>query len=409
MQACDRCHSRKTRCDRRIPQCSACEKAGAACLHVDKLRQRNVPRGYVESMEIQVQKLSEENRKLRSELVSLRSKLERHSNCSERHETQTRDDTEHGVERNEGGQMNRNYDRGVGNESNESNGIDDSAPMNTEQDSQSPPGNGGSPTFSSPARTVTSNVINEVEYLSLKATGETRYIGSSSGVGLASIIDSIVDSDKRVPLAPMEQSAPDVQHSHVIPITPSDPSFPSITVAMPYIEAYFQHTHITFPLLHRPSFLRTVDLIYNQTGYYESHPYESYTFNMVLAIGSSNFNRFDEATARPATHYARAQAGLKSVLGMTGIMPLKAIILLSQHGIFSNLRDTSASIYHLVGIAARMCFEQGLHADSKSVHGQQKDVLQSGKRVSFVEEMRRRCFWCLYNLDRYVPVSHQPI
>lgn len=406
MQACDRCHARKTRCDRRLPQCSACEKAGTACLHVDKLRQRNVPRGYVENMEIQVQKLLEENSKLQNKVATLRRKLEGHSDSGDlRHEMQRSNQMDR---REQYGESTRAVpicqtgERNVIIEINESSGINSSVAPNSEQDNLSPQENVNSPAFGPSARTVTSTVITEVEYLSLKATGETRYVGSSSGVGLASIIESIVDSDKRVPLVPAESGAPDMQNTHVIPSSPSDPAFPTLSVAMPFIEAYFQHTHVTFPLLHRPSFLQVVNLIYNQADYYESNPYDSYVFNMVLAIGSSNFNRFEEATARPATHYARAQAGLNAVLGMQGTLPLKAIVLLSQHGIFSNLRDTSASIYHLVGIAARMCFEQGLHSDSKFVHDQDKAGLDSGKRISFVEEMRRRCFWCLYNLDRYV-------
>jgi hypothetical protein len=377
MQACDRCHSRKTRCDRRIPQCSACERAGTACLHVDKLRQRNVPRGYVESMEIQVQQLLEENRKLRGELAPLRN--------------QPQDNQYEG----------RN-DEDEGNQVNEINRI---AAINTERNTPCSQEDVDSTSLRSPAGTVRSNVITEVGYLSLKATGETRYLGSSSGVWLASIIDTVVDPEKRIPLLSIEPTTSNGQGSHSTASTPSDESFPSFTTAMSFIEAYFQHTHVTFPLLHRPSFLRTVDLIYNQPGYYENHSYDSYTFNMVLAIGSSNFNRFEEATARPALHYSRAQAGLKSVLALPGLLPLRAIILLSQHGIFSNLRDTSASIYHLVGVGARMCFEQGLHSDSKYINGQQKPASDVARRVSFDDEMRRRCFWCLYNLDRYVSTN----
>lgn len=75
MQACDRCHARKTRCDRRMPQCSACEKVGAACLHVDKIRQRQLPRGYMDSMETKLQELGNENQTMRRELAALRSQL----------------------------------------------------------------------------------------------------------------------------------------------------------------------------------------------------------------------------------------------------------------------------------------------------------------------------------------------
>lgn len=322
-----------------------------------------MPRGYVDSMEIQVQKLAEENRKLRSELEAVS-----HS------------------------QLNKSPGR------NES--IESAATTNTYQNSTSPRDDDNPIAFSSPSRTVTSDVITEVEYLSLKATGETRYVGSSSGMGLASIIDSVVDSETRFSLSPTDRIEPDMRSTQIIASAPSDASFPPLNAAMAFVEAYFQHTHVTFPLLHRPSFLRNVEQIYNEPGYYESHPYESYTFNMVLAIGSSNFNRFEEAAAGPASHYARAQAKLNSVLCMKGLMPLKAIIILCHHGIFSNLKDTSASIYHLVGIGARICVEQGLHSDSKYTHNQQEAGVRTSRQHTFEEEMRRRCFWCLYNLDR---------
>lgn len=349
-----------------------------ACLHIDKLRQRNVPRGYVDNMEVQVKKLLEENRRLRDQLPISRSELKENQSYNDKNEIKVTS-------------INK---KSMGN-SGSINGQGDSI----EQDSLSSREDEDSRSQSSQS---SSDVLKEVEYLSLKATGETRYLGSSSGVDLASIIDSLIDMKKRVFLPSMEKdhNASDTQGSEIISSTSisSDSSIPSFTTAAQFIEAYFQHTHVIFPLLHRPTFLDTVKLIYNQPGYYENHPYENYVFNMVLAIGSSNFNRFDEATAHPTSHYRRAEAGLNSVLRLPGLNPLKAIILLSQHGIFSNLRDTSASIYHLVGILVRICFEHGLHSNLKYGHGHQKSGAQ---HVTFEEEMRRRCFWCLYNLDRY--------
>ncbi|KAI9745062.1 MAG: hypothetical protein M1818_001340 [Claussenomyces sp. TS43310] len=298
-------------------------------------------------MEGQLQSLSEENQKLRRELAAQRRQLSDPSRINSQNNDNTASSTG----------------------SNESPQADEDA---------------NAARLTSPSRSPSSDAFSlEVGYLSLKATGETRYVGSSSGMGLASIIDSVVESQGANSLVPLEQREPDGPGAQIAHVTPSDASFPPLSVAMPFIKAYFEHTHITFPILHQPSFLRTVEKIYSETDYYTTHPFESFAFDMVLAIGSSNFNRFEESTAGTAVHYARAQAKLPQVLNMKGLIPLKTIIFLSQHGIFSNLRDTSASIWHLVGIGVRICFELGLHLEPRHLDGQHGTAPHVVKVVSF--------------------------
>jgi hypothetical protein len=182
--------------------------------------------------------------------------------------------------------------------------------------------------------------------------------------------------------------------------TASDAPFPPQNIAMLFIDAYFQHTHITFPLLHRPTFLAAVEQIYSNPTYYSTHSFDAFVFDMVLAIGSANFNRFEESTAGTASHYSRAQKKLHELLNMRGLVPLQTILLLSQHGIFSNLRDTSGSIWHLIGIGARICVELGLHLEPKQVDRQTGRPAARSSPITFEVEMRKRTFWCLYNLDR---------
>jgi hypothetical protein len=137
----------------------------------------------------------------------------------------------------------------------------------------------------------------EVGYLSLNATGETRYVGSSSGIGLASVISHMVDQATGVSLMPTEGIDVGANGPNNVAGRHFDTSVPVRRVAAPFIEAYFRHTHITFPLLHRTSFLRTVDDIYGDPDYYETHIDDAFVFDMVLSIGSSNFNRFGDASA----------------------------------------------------------------------------------------------------------------
>ncbi|KAF7541610.1 hypothetical protein G7054_g436 [Neopestalotiopsis clavispora] len=123
---------------------------------------------------------------------------------------------------------------------------------------------------------------------------------------------------------------------------------------------------------------------------------------MVLAIGASNFNRFGEAAAGASMHYATAQSKVARMMEMDGHTTLRSILLICQHAMFSNLRDTSANVWHLVGIGARICIELGLHLEHKAVNSQLRSTPEQVNTTSWEEEMRRRCFWCLYNLDRVV-------
>ncbi|CAL9736040.1 regulatory protein Cat8p [Monosporozyma servazzii] len=63
-QACDRCRSKKIRCDLQKPQCSACGSVGFECKFTHKLLRKSYPRGYTESLEERIRELEAENRKL---------------------------------------------------------------------------------------------------------------------------------------------------------------------------------------------------------------------------------------------------------------------------------------------------------------------------------------------------------
>jgi hypothetical protein len=56
-QACDRCRSKKIRCDGIQPCCSQCANVGFECKTSDKLSRRAFPRGYTEGLEDRVRQL----------------------------------------------------------------------------------------------------------------------------------------------------------------------------------------------------------------------------------------------------------------------------------------------------------------------------------------------------------------
>ncbi|KAK5453284.1 hypothetical protein LTS15_006469 [Exophiala xenobiotica] len=282
-------------------------------------------------------------------------------------------------------------------------------PMDTEDSQASIPSHTTLDVAAGPTTTTTSTrtpaddaVATEVGYLTLTATGEARYLGTSSGMGLANLIGSVLDYQHVVSNWRGEKNGDLGGRNPQPTCLPSDAPIPPRKTADAFIDSYFAHTHITFPLLHRRSFLAAVQQIYDNPNYYALHTFDAFAFDMVLSIGSSNFNRFEESTAGSGAHYARARTKMNAVLNMGGLVPLQAILLLSQHGIFSNLRDTSASIWHLVGMGARISFELGLHLEPKRMNQRLEHPIGSNLPITFEVEMRKRTFWCFYNLDRVV-------
>lgn len=75
-QACDRCRSKKIRCDGVRPCCSQCANVGFECKTSDKLSRRAFPRGYTESLEERVRQLEGEVRVLKELLDAKEEQLD---------------------------------------------------------------------------------------------------------------------------------------------------------------------------------------------------------------------------------------------------------------------------------------------------------------------------------------------
>lgn len=75
-QACDRCRSKKIRCDGIRPSCTQCTAVGFECKTSDKLSRRAFPRGYTESLEERVRVLEGEVRELKDLLDEKDEKID---------------------------------------------------------------------------------------------------------------------------------------------------------------------------------------------------------------------------------------------------------------------------------------------------------------------------------------------
>lgn len=180
-------------------------------------------------------------------------------------------------------------------------------------------------------------------------------------------------------------------------------ALPPEDLARKLVSSYLAHDHIAYPFLLPASILSITDSIYLDTTYYDNKPFEAFVFDMVLAIANANLYKYDwQMLPSAESQHMRAMTRVTEVFQAGGIKSLQAILLLCQYRTGSSIQDTSASMWHLVGIAVRTAFELGLHHESSYLYKRDgQDAMDSFRD----QEIRRRCFWCVFALDRVVSIT----
>lgn len=244
--ACERCHRRKTRCDKVQPTCSPCARTGLTCLYGS--RGPTLRRGDVESLERRVRHLDAQNKALTRSLHEAR----RHTSAA-----------------------------------------DTSAASDGSRASPSIPQAAPDIQY----RTIESEVANEVSSLSLHAGGDRDFLGSASGILLGRLLQIEVrtinqargDETPQTSTRPLATARSD--ESGIA--TPELTSLPSEKLARSLLLAYLSHDHLCYPFLHPRSLMEALDAIYDDDTFYRKHPVEAFVFDMVLAIGTAQVYKYD--------------------------------------------------------------------------------------------------------------------
>ncbi|KAL2812558.1 fungal-specific transcription factor domain-containing protein [Aspergillus cavernicola] len=337
MQACDRCNRRKSRCSGERPSCRQCQKSKVACNYTDRARNTALLAERVAMLEKRLKDSEAEKETLAAQL-------------------------------------------------------------------------GGSQTHTSsvaidgPSR---ADIANEVSFLAFNAAGDRHYLGSASGVLFAHLVLPETDESTVEAYGPQ---IPEAFSRDKVANTHSDGGPRSVTETLPselltwkLFWAYLGHDHVRYPFLD-PAFVHSVlEKIYTDRAFDSMSAFEWFTFEMVLSIAKLQEYKSDWQQTPPAatTHYFKATFYIKEVLRSGGLQSLQAILLLIQYRMSSPVQDTSASLWHLVGIAARMVYGLGLHREASytmSTAPQTQEMRQ-------LQCIRRLCFWCVFALDRVVSIT----
>jgi hypothetical protein len=71
--ACDRCHRRKSRCNKVKPRCGFCAKSNSECFYSDRSRDPSIRREHVQGIERRLRQEEAKNQALISEIARLKS------------------------------------------------------------------------------------------------------------------------------------------------------------------------------------------------------------------------------------------------------------------------------------------------------------------------------------------------
>lgn len=349
VQACDRCHRRKTRCDKRRPGCLACEKVSATCTYSARPKEPVYRRDYVERLERRARQLEHNNRVL-GERLSLTSQMPSPT-------SQVQD------------------------------AIDIAQSSTASQHATSE---------------NLREAANEVPFLSTHAGGDRQYLGPASGLYLASLVRASTQQPTNPNCVGIEGTA-----SKEAVWSPDHKTLPPKQMAKSLIDAYMAHDALCYPIVHETQISVALEAVYAGSDSTNLEPFKGFLFNILLAIATAQVYKFNWQILPDAeTHRQRAMAYFDAVLSGGGIQGLQAMLLCCQFRISSSTQDASGSLWHMVSIASRMCFEMGLHRESTysrtHVYHQDETTLLP---IPELQKIRRQCFWYVFCLDRVVSIT----
>lgn len=193
----------------------------------------------------------------------------------------------------------------------------------------------------------------EVAFLSTSATGDRLFLGPTSGILLAGLVKAGVTYETLPNLSASIVSQAD-ETAWSIGFAGDgirdDLTLPSRDIANRLVDAYLLHDHLLYPFLHPDVIRAAVEYTYNGTdpdpSPSESHAFNAFTCNMILAITlSQSYRRHWQPVADARFHYQQALRYLNTIICEGGTKVLQSMLLLCQLQLASSGRDASNSMF----------------------------------------------------------------
>lgn len=242
------------------------------------------------------------------------------------------------------------------------------------------------------------NLERDIEFITLGATAESRFIGQSSAFSIARAITQSINyynrpnGDGDEPLLFQEPS--------LQPQPLADEQIftkPSLYYAKKYLEVYETSVQCQYPFLDWDLIKNWYECVYLQ----DSHDQEKVFFiYMIFAIGaqinSGSFNSdYNASSSTIKSYYKKAFENIDHLIKDSSIEAVQAYLLLS---VFSQHMPDGTSIWQTTGLAIRTAVTLGLHRKPYISAKEQQISLSDSQKYNL--DMRARVFWSAYSLER---------
>ncbi|KAL4900970.1 hypothetical protein BDW74DRAFT_182301 [Aspergillus multicolor] len=342
-QACDRCRSKKIRCDGIRPCCTQCANVGFECKTSDKLSRRAFPRGYTESLEERVRSLEAEVRDLKNlldekdEKIDVLSRIHSFNSPSQQKAT---------------------------------------PPARSPAQASQP-----APT-SVPASSE--GAVYVPEPLALNDADEVESSGVSSTRGFAGVFTN--------KLADQGRLAPETSTKALIaspaPISPSrlDQALKTAPrlVSDQLINIFFQEWAPLYPVVHRPTILKAYEQYLSNSESFQGNKHDMAQLNLIFAVAA--LGAISRTNQDPTLFEENWSPILESLSADISIPTLQCYVLAQMYCL---TKGDYSSVLRYRGIAVGICHQLRLQ---KSQKGFSSNAL--------LAETRKKVFWCQYVLDR---------
>ncbi|PIG79259.1 C6 transcription factor FacB/Cat8 [Aspergillus arachidicola] len=341
-QACDRCRSKKIRCDGIRPCCTQCANVGFECKTSDKLSRRAFPRGYTESLEERVRALEAEVRDLKNlldekdEKIDVLSRIHSFSPSSQQ--------------------------RAAASVRSSSESVKSSAPDTNEGVIQVQ-----EPVLVGESSDVESGIANIRGY-------SGRFMLRKWLMDQGRLPPNVSTKALTTSPTPIAASRTD----QVIKTAPR-------LVSDQLINIFFQEWAPLYPVVHRPTILKAYEQYLSNTETLQGSKHDMAQLNLIFGIAAlASTTRTNQD---PTFFEDNWSPVLESLSGDVSVSTLQCYVLAQM---YCMTKGDYTGLLRYRGSAVSLCHQLRLH--------------QSQRRFSanaLVAETRKKVFWCQYVVDRF--------
>lgn len=249
------------------------------------------------------------------------------------------------------------------------------------------------------------DLVTSVRDAVVEPSKQPRFLGPSSGITLARMVMASIKTTS-IPPPPSNFDTPSRNQYSSVSTSASTPaaeaSLPPRHAAEHLIEVYFQYRTPHLPIIQKAQVRKAVENAYVCINGHQSLDQAAekdlFVTYMVFAIALCNIPNPTGGTGRPLQSegcFRSAISWVEKVItySKSDLETLRAVLLLAQ---FVSMCPWRGSLWHLAGIALRLCVDMGLHWETEEqALNQDQDLLYD----------RRRLWYSAYQFDRVLGIT----